>query len=478
MDNIFSRYNILIYLIVSLIFIGASLFYQVEIGFMIVLLLYILFLTSTILSLRENFAMFCFLCTFFLFLLSSYTLLEFFGWTENVVTFSLSIRHHIYICLAISIVGLFAGYRINIISKFLNTRHINKQDLLNVNHYTNYRYVSLFFTYLFFIPNILISFTQYRFLSHFGYAETYLTNSVQVPYLISLMGYSFPIMYYIYLSTLPNKKNIVLPTLLYIVSSIFTLLSGQRSIFVINILVLLIYFFLRDSIPTSEKWIKKRYLLYLIVLTPFIATILYIYGQKRFDSNYESITSINNIFFKILSSQGVSVSVIGYGKVFEDIIPNKIYSLGGIIEFLKYNPISTYIFNTTPLIGQSQYRAFNGNLFTHTISYLVLPYNYVRGMGLGTSFIAEAYHDFSFFGVFIWSFIYGKFLNFTKNYLHLNMFLRVFTLISLRGLLMSPRALADGFISSFLNSQTFFSIALLFLCSYILSFLKVVKGKG
>lgn len=476
MDYNVSLKKIMLYGLTFLCFVISTLYNQVELGFSLVLLLFIFALLITIDNLEKHFILFFFLCTFFLFLLSSYTLYEYFGWTENVIRFNHSIRNHIYLCLSISLIALLVGYN-GIVNLNIKSLKLNKKlDQGRDDMIFSIRFITLFFLILFFIPNIYVSLVQYQFISRYGYAETYLSNSVQVSYLISLTAYSFPIMYYVYLSTLPSKKGTIFPTILYIISSCLTLLSGQRATFVINILVLLIYYFFRNNESKDTKWISKRFLLFIFILSPVIAILLYLYGQIRFVNNLGDFSSLTDLFFNTLSSQGISISVIGYERIHENTIPNKIYSLGGIIEFLKYNPLTSFISGAKPLLGQSQERAFNGNLFTHIISYLVLPYNYLRGRGLGSSYIAEAYHDFGYIGVFIWSYIYGRVMRFFNSFLQVNIFLRAFILISLHGLLFSPRSVTDGFISCFLNSQTFFSFFIILGSYIIITTIKKIKG--
>ncbi len=162
-------------------------------------------------------------------------------------------------------------------------------------------------------------------------------------------------------------------------------------------------------------------------------------------------------------------------KMYDYRIPNEMYSFGTLIEKLKYNPLSSLIFGIESLRGNSVERAVLGNSFAHAISYIVLPFGYLHGRGLGTCYIAEAYHDFGYIGIFIFSLVYGIILKKCSNFNSKNFIKRVMIMVVLGSLLMIPRANADSFISVFLKNEFIFGIILLKILTNI--FVKYSKIK-
>ena len=74
-------------------------------------------------------------------------------------------------------------------------------------------------------------------------------------------------------------------------------------------------------------------------MIPLFIIGLDLIGSIRFNNTIFEMDKSSS-FIDIFVKQGVSSSVIGYGKLYEHRIPRKIYSFGSTIEALKYNPIS------------------------------------------------------------------------------------------------------------------------------------------
>ena len=194
--------------------------------------------------------------------------------------------------------------------------------------------------------------------------------------------------------------------------------------------------------------------------------MLNIYGYIRFGEQYENTGGFLTSILDIFTSQGVSISVIGYEKMYENVIPeNKLYSFGTIIDFLKYNPISSVLFDFVEYTGQNAERALNGNYMAHIISYLVLPSNYSLGRGLGSSYIAELYHDFGYIGVFLGNIIYGIVIKVCSSFNKYQIWIRYVCLVMINAILLAPRSTADGFLSSLTGMEVWLSGLLVWVIS-------------
>ena len=408
----------------------------------------------------ENIPFLMFLLMFYLFLLAAYVDDQVFHYSEGVVLFDKNITNHIYWCLGISLIFLFIG---NYFAKYWHINKINSKTS-SLKYDKSVLNVSLILFYICYIPYIITGILHALYSRTMGYTSLYLDDITILPYPVRLIAYMCPVFFYIFLASLPNKKKAFWPIFFYIIYSIITLFSGQRADFVINIIILIIYLAFRNKLDINKKWINGKLIVALLVVAPIIAILLNFLGQVRLgqDTHYNSFF---DAIFSTLNSQGVSVSVIGYGKEYEKLIPNKIYSLGGIVEFFKYNPISETLLGTRGFSGQSAGRALNGNLFSHTISYLALPWGYLHGRGLGSCYIAEAYHDFGYLGVAVWSFIYGIIIKGCNSFCDKGVWGRAIILYALYNILMAPRSLADAFISGFLQIQVIIAFFIVWIIS-------------
>ena len=99
------------------------------------------------------------------------------------------------------------------------------------------------------------------------------------------------------------------------------------------------------------------------------------------------------------------------------------------------------------LKGQTVERALEGYQYSHTISYLIMPDLYERGVGYGSSFIAEWYQDLGMFGVIIGSFLVGVLMViFTKMFSAKSVLTVTVALLMMRMTLFIPRASSIAFI--------------------------------
>lgn len=396
-----------------------------------------------------------FLMCFFIFLMGSYFAYEYLDYTEGVVLFDENTQNHIYLSILIALISIFFGYFFARFGADYKNNEVNKEKELLVQS------SSLILFYLSYIPYITIEFLRVIKVREIGYTGLYLENIVNLPYIITLFAYGCRIYFFIYLSTLPSKNKSRLPIILFFIYSAVSLFTGNRSTFVVNVSLIFIYYIFRSkNSSVRDNWINERNIIFIIILVPILLYLLDLVGNIRFNNTLfeqESSSTLIDIFVK----QGVSSSVIGYGKIYNYKIPEKIYSFGDIYEKIRFNPISVLVMGGKFISGNSVERAINGNSFAHIISYIVLPFGYLRGRGLGTTYIAEAYHDFGYLGIILFSFIYGVILKKCRNFENSNYFKRSIILIVLGSLLMTPRSNADDILSIFLQTEVIFSFILL-----------------
>nr|WP_276939891.1 O-antigen polysaccharide polymerase Wzy family protein [Helcococcus sueciensis] len=451
----YSLKYILISTLFLILFILLSMVKNVNGIFFMTMLVFNVLLILSFKNYRKNIPLIMFLLCYFMFLLGSYFVYEYFEYAEGVVLFDNEILNHIYLSLLISLISVMIGYftiDIRLKTRFKFAKNIDEEIV---------RKCSLLLFYLSYIPYIAIEILRVSKVREIGYTEFYLDDAVSIPYIIGLFIYGCMFYFYIYLSTLPEKNEAKLPLFLFMIYCTLTLFTGNRSVFVVNLSIIFIYSIFRsNNINSEDNWINKRLFFLIILLIPIMLLALDYLGSVRFNNTiFDQNKSAS--FLDIFVKQGVSSSVIGFEKINDYRIPNRIYSLGIIIEKIKYNPLSTILFGLEPFRGNSIDRAMLGNSFAHTISYIVLPFGYLHGRGLGTCYIAEAYHDFGYIGILIFSLVYGIILKRCSKFSSKNFIKRLMIIVVLSSLLMIPRSNADSFISVFLKNEFIFGIILI-----------------
>ena len=110
----------------------------------------------------------------------------------------------------------------------------------------------------------------------------------------------------------------------------------------------------------------------------------------------------------------------------------------------------------------------NSHNFTQIITYIRDPRFYLSGRGLGSSYIAEAYHDFGYFGVVLWNAIYAFLLSHFYNYKGKGIVYVTMSLCVLKTVLIAPRNVASGFLTQLINLDTWLVIGVICILARIL----------
>lgn len=310
----------------------------------------------------------------------------------------------------------------------------------------NIRYYSLAIMLIALVPALIVSINNIRYVSVTSYENLYLRGSNNLPFIINKLEQLFPISFFMFLATKPSKKGAIFPILLYLGVQSTTLATGRRTDFVLSLMVVFFYFLIRNYITPQEKWIGKKELIAIAIGLPILILGLVYISNVR-DGNTTSI-SIGDGILKFFKDQGVSITVIEYGKALINQIPKQWYAFGTIIDFLKYNELTQLFHDFQSYAPQSVEQALYGNSFGDTISYLVIPYNYSQGAGLGSCYMAEMFQNFGVPGVLIINIIYGWLLHFSNCRYGKSIIGSTFIIFILMRLFYAPRSTPLSFLSS------------------------------
>ncbi|MBI6027019.1 O-antigen polysaccharide polymerase Wzy [Clostridium perfringens] len=385
--------------------------------------------------------------------------------------YDFNIEKNTFICLFISLLFLFLGFYIIEKKNKFNIKRKNNFSDYDINLIGKISRNLFYFTYIF---NILILLEKAKFTNNVGYTELYSSYSSSYPIFVVKLAQMNAILLFIYLATKPTKRKCYVPISLYTISGVISLFVGQRNNFVLNIMIILIYFCFRNLDSNNKKWLGKKHALILIISLPLILGTLNMVANFRVDSKVEDRN--NKIISKFLYDQGVSVNLIGYAQVFDNQLSSKkVYTFGRLISFFNDNVITKIIFNTKTYDAQSVESALYGNSFADSISYIISPNRYINGWGYGSCYVAELIKDFGFSGVMVGNFIIGIILFYMRSFFESGIFRGAFALAMIRLLLYMPRDTTLSFVVSSFNIINILATILVFAIFIVLEKNIIVK---
>lgn len=462
--NLFIKTNQILLIAINLILIACTVF-RPEIFFLVATIcVWIDLLAYCFSNISKRVFLFVFLIAFFVFLLGR-EILDVFNLHTVISRFSTEINIHAERLLLISLLCIIIGYCASGHIKFASSRDRNVEyDTPMILSIRKVSSILFFFSFLFSIIQLL-SIGRY-ILSH-GYLSTYISFTSSLPYFFTKIADMTPVSFWLFLSTFPTKKEVDRHAVFFVIYLAMTLLTGRRFAFVAGLLVLFTYYSLRDNIKNEgTKWIKRSTIIICILAVPIGAVALYYFSRMRFGNVIEG-TSLGDAFTDFFYSQGVSINVIKYAKMY-DINPEKNYMFSSTLTFLQKNIIARFL-GVHSYSGNTVENATNGHSLAHAMSYLLYGDRYLNGRGIGSCYIAEAFHDFGYFGVVIVNLIYGVILNKFFDFRRKGVFTGTISLILLNSLLYAPRGSTDGFVADIVDFTSWGTIITVYILSYLIS---------
>ncbi|MBR1471322.1 MAG: O-antigen polysaccharide polymerase Wzy family protein [Lachnospiraceae bacterium] len=405
--------------------------------FAFVLMLWVSVVIVGMSDISANIVMLMFLMTFFTFLLGRETVYCFFHTCDYLIADDPAASKHTYISLLLSLAGLCVGYYLipheKILQKVKWKPECSDQMLYLL------RRISMYLFYVTCPFMIIAIFCEIRYVHQVGYMESYaaVSGGVQVPFFIKLPPVMCIPAFFFFAATFPEKKEMYPAMGLYIFQGVLGLLTGQRHRFVMPVLISVIYCMIRSR--ETDRWISKRHLIFLAGLTPFLLSGLFLMDHLRLGTGFEGsfLETVSGFF----ASQGGSINVIKYGKLFE----------GGLkdVRFFSFSNIIYWVLRLEPYNGNSMECALHGYSFADRISYLIYgEAEYLRGRGAGSCYIAELYHDFGYTGIIVGSILYGSILYQISGLRKEHPLKGAFLLSITGGMLYAPRGAFDLFVAN------------------------------
>ncbi len=303
---------------------------------------------------------------------------------------------------------------------------------------------------------------QLSFMQGRSYNEFFLEYSSPMPYAVITLGAMAKYALCLFLATLPKKRTAVCALLIFLLDAVPSFLIGIRNPVILRLIFSIVYFILRDTAGSTEKWIGRKEKAAMVIGTPAGIAFLGVYASIRLNKAAEG--GFLYYFQRFFYNQGVTFdtvrSVVRAMPDLPDTVP-KNYTFGPFLDYFLYGSFGQRFFGN-PDIGStnSVIKAVYGNSLAHSSYYVIDPEKYLQGWGKGSAYMLENYADGGFPGVFAFSFVLGILL-IVMTYLlkQRSVLLRMILLASLLGLFFSPRAEATGWIAFLTYAQFWLVVA-------------------
>ena len=174
------------------------------------------------------------------------------------------------------------------------------------------------------------------------------------------------------------------------------------------------------------------------------------------DNVQVSHTGFWDILLDFIYKQGTSFGVLARGFLFNSSLPYRDFrnfTFGPVLDYFARGSLGA-IFGGKAFehTTNSVELAIDSNSYAHNLSYLVLNKEYLKGHGIGSSYIMELYTDYGMIGVFLLSLLLGMlFIAMLQVAYRSRTILFALSLLILNNLFFMPRS---SFSESFFNLFT------------------------
>lgn len=395
------------------------------------------------LNFQKNIYMILFLVSFFAFLMGRPMMIGLFG-VDNMyysVPISDAINEYTWIVMIFSLISLALGYSFlgNLkLSGFKNkiVRN-NSVSILKIKRICKWLMITSC------VCVMLNNLEKGLYVFSYGYLASYTSYSSSLSGI--LLGFSqlMPMITAMYFATLPTKYELRNPLIIYLLTMVSYFITGVRYEAISAILVVFLYFELRNKID-DEKWIKRKHILLCIATIPLLMILLILISSWRLGGARDiSILLIGDFFTDI----GGSSIIIGYERMYHEILEtrNMFFSFGNVWRSLNGNAIVSFLGGEQVYLSQTVENAIYGHSLSAAVSYETNPARYISGGGLGSCYIAELMCDFSYTGLIIGNIIIGIIIRRLSNIHYNNLVGNFLTIFIAMSLFRIPRDSVDYF---------------------------------
>lgn len=368
--------------------------------------------------------------------------------SPNIQIFDNNIIRHTLFCLGISLITLFV-----VTYLFNDESDISFQVKRNVS-------LEMFFFLMFCVSSVFVLikyFEMFLSIKDNGYLFYYTQFQTTLPSIVYQIANLYQLAFYSWLALFPPKKYLYIGSIIFLIISLCTMLNGQRGTAMINLVLLLTYYFIRDHLQVDEKTFFTKKKIIVFVFLGFICMLVLNYINLLRYGNFENLSNPLSSIFSFIYNNGGSYKVISYQELYKDYFQtDKIYCLYPLEYMIKNNILTRMFFNPIIYTSNTIEMATLTNNFSEAISYIVLGERYLLGEGLGGCYIAEIYCNFNYLGVLLINALYAIFMIKIPKLIRSNYFIGSLVLLSLSSLYWAPRSHSLEFISKPFESSNIF----------------------
>ena len=342
---------------------------------------------------------------------------------------------------------------------------------------TNVRNWAKYLLYLCFLFCLVVIARKINAVSSGNYDALYEEDGLHMPFLITLFANKFDMCACLFFATMPSRKECITPMFLYGIVAILNLFTGVRGNFVLPAMFIVIYLYLRNTVHNGgEKWLTGRLLALGFMFVPVLFILMYFIMRIRSGNDMESGT-YTNLALGSIYQLGSSVQVIHDTILYQSSLQQQnFYSLGPIIDFIVHNPFTDWIFNVPRYDYMSEGMALHGRSFGASITYYAQNSRFLNNGAMGTSFVAESWIDFGYWGIMFYGCLYGLILGNVVRFCKQNFWLAFIALYAMMQIIYAPRGITTAFLSRFIEVKSWPFLLLIYFV-YRYSSKKIYKPK-
>ena len=365
---------------------------------------------------------------------------------DDTLSFNLETYDFMYTAIFIAMICVHVGF--NVVNLNINTiTKINNQKPQTLS----IRYISKKICNITFVFAILEVLEKVYFVWTHSYLDYYLSYGQSLPGIIYKLSTIYDLVFYIFLATMPSKKDAKPVIIMYLILNTLSLLGGGRSSFILAIMFLVIYGYLRNDLTPDKPWISSKIQRRLLIIIPGVCMLMFIVMMIRGGSESYNM-NVFELFLNFFFSQGSSMQVLGLTYEGVDSFPDgQYYSLGPLINVVNDNILLHMLGIGHHFKSQTVEIALNGHSLGNYLTYTYQTQRFFKGGGLGSSYIAEAWADFGYIGIIIWSLIYGVILAKIKLWCVKNTWITALAFMMMMSIIYAPRANAISFVSNLVS---------------------------
>lgn len=420
-------------------------------------------------DISRNVVFIVFQATYFLFLIAG-PLLDAFDGVDFFRTFSSSTVSRTYTCYWLAAFAMWCyclhrsnGGRELVIG--LGRRRDTQKDLNHRYDLARIRSISKILFYICIVAYIAVTADKILFRQIYSLQAYYATYDVSsnLPGIIVKISDCHLIALCMFLATKPTKKEAKAPLIVFLGASALTVLYGVRHVIMLNIMFLVIYFVLRNG-DGDEVWLPKRTAIVGIILSPVAMVLLQAFDVFRRSIAF-NILDVRELFsFSLVRDFFVSQSVSS------NILPNAIthfsqlggqpvpYTFGTIYTYLRQNMIVRFFTGAAAFSSNSVEAAMSSGNLGARLAYYMYRETFLTGTGMGGSYVADLFVDFSYIGVFVGGLIACMIINKLSKSTrggYNSPYILAFVLVAIRWIAYMPR---DSYFSWAMQAFSFMNI--------------------